>query len=92
MAADFNRFGKYYRVMMQAEKDERAAPVTMEGIFVKNRLNEMVPVKSLVTLKRVFGPETTSRYNLFNSIGVNVIAKPGYSSGDAIKAVEEVAG
>lgn len=90
-AADFNRFGKYYRVMMQAEKDERAAPVSMDGIFVKNRLNDMVPVKSLVTLKRVFGPETTSRYNLFNSIGLNVISKPGYSSGDAIKAVEEVA-
>ncbi len=90
-AADFNRFGKYYRVMLQAEKDERAAPVSMDGIFVKNRLNEMVPVKSLVTLKRVFGPENTSRYNLFNSIGLNVISKPGYSSGDAIKAVEEVA-
>jgi HAE1 family hydrophobic/amphiphilic exporter-1 len=90
-AADFNRFGKYYRVMIQAEKDERAAPVSMDGIFVKNRLNEMVPVKSLVTLKRVFGPENTSRYNLFNSIGLNVIAKPGFSSGDAIKAVEEVA-
>lgn len=89
-AGDFNRFGKYYRVMMQAEKDERAAPVSMEGIFVKNRLGEMVPVKSLVSLKRVYGPETTSRYNLFNSIGLNVIAKPGYSSGDAIKAVEEV--
>lgn len=90
-AADFNRFGKYYRVMLQAEKDERAAPTSMDGIFVKNRLNEMVPVKSLVNLKRVFGPENTSRYNLFNSISLNVISKPGFSSGDAIKAVEEVA-
>ncbi|PWV55654.1 efflux RND transporter permease subunit [Chitinophaga sp. S165] len=90
-AADFNRFGKYYRVMLQAEKDERSAPIAMDGIYVKNRLGEMVPAKSLVTLKRVFGPENTSRYNLFNSIGLNVISKPGFSSGDAIKAVEETA-
>jgi len=90
-ASDFNRFGKYYRVMVQADKSSRAAPENMNGIFVKNRLGDMVPVNSLVTLKRVYGPETASRYNLFNSIGVNAIAKPGYSSGDAIKAVEEVA-
>lgn len=90
-ASDFNRFGKYYRVMVQADKDERASPEAMNGIFVKSRTGAMVPVNSLVSLKRVYGPETASRYNLFNSIGVNAIAKPGYSSGDAIKAVEEVA-
>lgn len=90
-ASDFNRFGKYYRVMVQAEKGNRASPEDMNGIFVRNRLGDMVPVNSLVTLKRVYGPETASRYNLFNSIGVNAMAKPGYSSGDAIKAVEEVA-
>ncbi len=90
-ASDFNRFGKYYRVMVQAEKGSRATPEDLNGIFVKNRTGDMVPVSTLVTLKRVFGPETASRYNLFNSIGVNAIAKPGYSSGDAIRAVEEVA-
>jgi HAE1 family hydrophobic/amphiphilic exporter-1 len=90
-AGDFNRFGKYYRVMIQADKDERASPEAMNGIFVKSRTGAMVPVNSLVSMKRVYGPETASRYNLFNSIGVNAIAKPGYSSGDAIRAVEEVA-
>jgi len=51
----------------------------------------MVPINTIVKLKRVYGPENVSRYNLFNSIGINAIPKPGYSSGDAIKAVEEVA-
>ncbi|MDR6561951.1 MULTISPECIES: efflux RND transporter permease subunit [unclassified Arcicella] len=90
-ASDFNRFGKYYRVMVQAEKNARTELSSMDGIFVKNRLGNMVPINTLVKLKRVYGPETASRYNLFNSIGVNAIAKPGYSSGDAILAVEEVA-
>ncbi|RYG23503.1 MAG: efflux RND transporter permease subunit, partial [Chitinophagaceae bacterium] len=90
-ASDFNRFGKYYRVMVQAEKTARNEIASMDGIFVKNQTGEMVPVNTLVKLKRVYGPENASRYNLFNSIGINAIAKPGYSSGDAIRAVEEVA-
>lgn len=90
-ANDFNRFGKYYRVMIQADKDDRNAVESMNGIFVKNRTGEMVPMNSLVSLRRVYGPETASRYNLFNSIGVNAMAAKGYSSGDAIRAVEEVA-
>ena len=90
-ASDFNRFGKYYRVMVQAEAASRNTPETMNNIFVKNRTGEMVPVNSLVKLKSVNGSETASRYNLFNSIGVNAIAKPGFSSGAAIKAVQEVA-
>ena len=90
-ASDFNRFGKYYRVMVQAEQSSRTNAAAMDGIFVKNRLGEMVPINTLVKLKRVYGPETASRYNLFNSMSVTAMAKPGYSSGDAIKAVEEVA-
>jgi HAE1 family hydrophobic/amphiphilic exporter-1 len=90
-ASDFNRFGKYYRVMVQAEIESRNEAGSMDGIFVKNRQGAMVPINTLVKLKRVYGPETASRYNLFNSIGVNAMAKPGFSSGDAIKAVEEVA-
>lgn len=90
-ASDFNRFGKYYRVMVQADKTARSESSAMDGIFVKNRMGDMVPINTLVKLKRVYGPETASRYNLFNSIGVNAIAKPGYSSGAAIRAVEEVA-
>lgn len=90
-ASDFNRFGKYYRVMVQADKSARTEASSMNGIYVKNRMGNMVPINTLVKLKRVYGPETASRYNLFNSIGVNAIAKPGFSSGDAIRAVEEVA-
>lgn len=90
-ASDFNRFGKYYRVMVQADVSDRADPSAMDEVFVKNRNGENVPINTLVKLKRVYGPETASRYNLFNSIGINAMAKPGFSSGDAIKAVEEVA-
>lgn len=89
--SDFNRFGKYYRVMIQADKNERATISSMDGIFVKNRQGNMVPMNTLVNLRRVYGPENASRYNLFNSIAITALAKPGYSSGDAIKAVEEVA-
>ncbi len=90
-ASDFNRFGKYYRVMVQADVDDRADPSAMDGVYVKNSNGENVPINTLVKLKRVYGTETASRYNLFNSIGVNAIPKPGYSSGDAIRAVDEVA-
>jgi len=89
--SDFNRFGKYYRVMVQADKGTRATPESLDAVFVKNRNGEMVPVNTLVKLARVYGPENASRYNLFNSMGINAIQKPGYSSGDAIRAVEEVA-
>ncbi len=89
--SDFNRFGKYYRVMVQADKDTRANPESLGGVFVKNKTGEMVPINTLVKLERVYGPENASRYNLFTSMGVNAIPKPGFSSGAAIKAVEEVA-
>ncbi|MGO3107951.1 MAG: efflux RND transporter permease subunit [Sphingobacterium sp.] len=90
-ASDFNRFGKYYRVVMQAEASGRADPSNLDGVYVKNRQGDMVPINTLVNLQRVYGPETASRYNLFNSIGINAIPNAGYSSGDAIRAVEEVA-
>lgn len=90
-ASDFNRFGKYYRVMVQADVADRADPSSMDNVYVKNKFGENVPINTLVSLKRVYGPETVSRYNLFNSISVNAMPKPGYSSGDAIRAVEEVA-
>lgn len=89
--SDFNRFGKYYRVMVQAEKEERADPAAMNEIYVKNKTGNMVPINTMVSLKRVFGPEVITRYNLFNSIGVNAVPKPGYSTGNAIQAVREVA-
>lgn len=89
--SDFNRFGKYYRVMAQADPVYRNDPSSLNGIYVKNNLGEMVPAKTMVTLKRVYGPETVSRNNLFNAVTINGTPKPGYSTGDAIKAIEETA-
>jgi len=89
--SDFNRFGKYYRVLVQADIADRADPSSIDRVFVKNKTGEMVPINSLVKLTRVYGSETASRYNLFNSIEINAIPKPGYSSGEAIKAIEETA-
>jgi HAE1 family hydrophobic/amphiphilic exporter-1 len=89
--SDFNRFGKYYRVMAQADIPYRADPASLDAIYVKNDKDEMVPAKTLVTLQRVYGPETVTRNNLFNAVTINGVPKPGYSTGDAIKAVEETA-
>ena len=89
-ASDFNRFGKYYRVIMQSETDARRDPSSLNGMFVKNASGQMVPVTSIVTLKKVYGPDAVDHFNLFNSISVNAVVKPGFSTGQAIKAVEEV--
>jgi HAE1 family hydrophobic/amphiphilic exporter-1 len=90
-AADFNRFGKYYRVFVQADMGYRADPASLEGIYVRNQQGEMVPVNTLVKLEHVYGPESIDRYNMFNSISVNATPKPGFSTGDAMRAVEATA-
>jgi HAE1 family hydrophobic/amphiphilic exporter-1 len=87
--SDFNRFGKYYRVMAQADVAYRANEKSLDGIYVKSQTGMMVPVNQLITLKRVYGPETVTRNNLYNSVTINGVPKPGYSTGDAIKAIEE---
>lgn len=89
-ASDFNRFGKFYRVIVQADVAYRADPSSLNNVFVKNDLGQMVPVNGLVSLQRVYGPETVTRNNLFNAVTINGMTKPGYSSGDAIKAIQEV--
>ncbi|MBL7745203.1 MAG: efflux RND transporter permease subunit [Chitinophagaceae bacterium] len=91
LASDFNRFGKFYRVVVQADVPYRADESSLNNVFVKNERGEMVPANTLVTLQRVYGPETVTRNNLFNSVTINGMSKPGYSSGDAIKAVQDVA-
>ncbi|HEX7902638.1 MAG TPA: efflux RND transporter permease subunit [Chitinophagaceae bacterium] len=88
--SDFNRFGKFYRVIVQADIPDRADPGTLNSVYVKNNLGEMVPVNSVVSLKRVYGPETVTRNNLFNAVTINGMPKPGFSTGDAIKAIQEV--
>ncbi len=89
--SDFNRFGKYYRVIVQADIPYRTDPTSMDGIYVKNSAGKMIPVNELVSLERVYGPETVNRTNLFNSTTIDGNVKPGYSSGDAIRAIKEVA-
>lgn len=90
-SSDFNRFGKYYRVVVQAEAPFRADENALNEIYAKNDKDEMVPLKSVVQLKRVFGPEVVTHLNQSTSINLNVQAKKGYSTGDAMKAINEVA-
>ncbi|TCD47122.1 efflux RND transporter permease subunit [Chlorobium sp. N1] len=91
-ASDFNRFGKYFRVVMQAEPEARQDPGSLNGIFVKSGSGSMIPISSLIRLKRVYGPESVDHFNLFNAIPVNAVVAPGFSTGQAIRAVEEVSG
>ena len=70
---------------------DRSRPSSLNNIFVKNNKDEMVPVNTLIKLKRVYGPETITRNNLYNSVSINGAPKPGYSTGDAIKAIQETA-
>jgi HAE1 family hydrophobic/amphiphilic exporter-1 len=90
-ASDFNRFGKYYRVIVQADIPYRMDPSSLDGIYVKNSLGQMIPINTLVQLKRVYGPETVNRTNLFNSVAITGAVKPGFSSGDAIRIIREEA-
>ena len=88
--ADFSKYGKQYRVFVQALPEDRASVESLNQMFVRNDQNEMAPITEFITLKRVYGPQSVTRFNLFNSASVNGAAAPGYSSGDAIKAVQEV--
>ena len=90
-AGDFTRFGRTYRVYMQADVDYRNDPQSFNSIFVKNKNGEMLPANTLVKLKKVLGPETVTRYNLYNAISIKATPADGYSTGDALKVVEEVA-
>ncbi len=90
-ASNFNKFGKQYRVMVQASPEFRANTEGLNKIFVRNSAGNMAPITEFVKMTRVFGPESISRFNLFTSISITGAPKPGYSSGDAIKAIQEVA-
>ncbi|MGI4751609.1 MAG: efflux RND transporter permease subunit [Janthinobacterium lividum] len=90
-ASNFNEFGKQYRVMIQADAIYRGTPESINNIYVRNASNVMAPISEFITLTRVYGPESISRFNLFTSISITGAPKPGFSSGDAIKAVQEVA-
>ena len=87
---DFNKFGKQYRVMIQSKPKDRADEQSLNHIFVTNGNGESVAVSQFVSLKKIYGPEIVSRFNLLSSVKINGAMNPGYSTGDAIKAIEEV--
>src|SRR5690606_14599423 len=90
-SGDFNRFGRQYRVYMQADMPYRQDAQSLAAVFVKNDKGEMVPVNTLGTLREVRGPEIVRRHNLFNAISINITPSEGYSSGTVMEVVEDIA-
>lgn len=91
IVSDFNRFNKYYRVLIQAAPENRESLISINAVKVRNSSGEMVPISTLVDFKRVYGPELLNRYNLYTSTAITGAPAPGYSTGDAIRAIREVA-
>ena len=89
--SNFNRFSKVYRVMIQADPMFRLDETSLDNAFVRMSNGEMAPLSQFVTLTRSYGAESLSRFNMYNSIAVNAMPADGYSTGDAIKAVQETA-
>ncbi|MBC7568944.1 MAG: efflux RND transporter permease subunit [Spirosoma sp.] len=90
-ASNFIRFGQMYKVYVQADPSYRTKPEDVLTMRVKNDQGEMVPYSNFIRLERVYGPEQLTRYNMYTSAMINGEPAPGYSSGDAITAIEEVA-
>ena len=90
-AADFTKYGKQFRVMVQALPDARKSPESLNALYVKTKSGVMAPISQFVTLEKTYGPQSVSRYNLFTSVKITGSNAPGYSTGDAIRAVQEVA-
>jgi HAE1 family hydrophobic/amphiphilic exporter-1 len=88
-ATNFIRYGQMYKVMVQAKPNYRAMPEDIMDLYVKNNLGEMVPFSSFITMERVFGPEQITRYNMYSSAMVNGEPGLGFSSGDAIAAIQD---
>ena len=89
-ASNFNAYGKLYRVMVQGSPETRMTPESLNNIYVRTK-DDMAPVKEFCNLTRVYGPSNINRFNLFTSINVTATVADGYSTGEAIKAVQETA-
>ena len=89
-ASNFNRFGKMYRVMIQAEPDATKNMESLNSIKVRSG-NEMAPITQFVSMKKVYGPDIINRFNLYTSMKVMVAPASGYTSGQALQAIAEVA-
>ena len=90
-ASNFNAYGKLFRVMIQGDVASRMTPEGLSRIYVRTSNGEMSPVSEFVKLHKVYGPSNINRFNLFTAINVSVNANTGYSSGQVMKAIEEVA-
>ncbi|EKF55143.1 AcrB/AcrD family RND transport protein [Galbibacter marinus] len=88
-AADFSRFGKQYRVFLQTLPEDRANLESLDGLYVRTGDGQMAPITQFITLKRVYGPQSVTRFNLYNSTNVSGATNPGYSTGDAINIIEQ---
>jgi len=90
-AADFTKFGKQFRVFVQALPEDRVNEDSMNKMFVRTAAGNMAPLAQFINLERVYGPQTVSRFNLFNAVTINGTMAPGFSSGDAIAKVNALA-
>jgi len=89
--SNFNEFGQQYQVILQADTLYRASPAGLDKIGVRTSSGVMAPISEFITLKRVYGPESFTRFNLFSSISVSGSPKPGYTTGQSLTAIKEVA-
>ena len=90
-ASNFNKFGKQYRVVYQADPQYRANLESLNKVYVRTKTGEMAPISGFISFKKIYGPETISRFNLYTSIAISGSPNPGFSSGDALNAVREEA-
>ena len=87
---DFNKYGRVYRVYLQADSEFREKPADINKIYVKNRLGSMVPLSSVVTINNIVGPYSLTRFNMYPAITINGLARNGVSSGQAMTAMENL--
>ncbi|MBW8656884.1 efflux RND transporter permease subunit, partial [Klebsiella pneumoniae] len=88
---DFTLYGRNYQVNLQSEADFRRTPDDLRQVFVRANSGSMIPLSALVTVKRIVGPDQLERFNAFSAAKVTGNPAPGYTSGDAIKAMQQVA-
>jgi len=89
--SNFNRFSKLYRVMIQASAEDRATTESLNRFYIRTGSGEMAPLSHFVKLNKTYGPQSLNRFNLYNAISISCTPASGYSSGDALNAVDEVA-
>lgn len=87
---DFNKYGRVFRVYLQADEDFRAKPLDINKVFVNNKNGTMVPLTAVINLKNITGPYNLTRFNMYNAVTINGTPSQGYSSGQAMNAMEQL--